>query len=256
LLPMPDRLLDEITDLYVQGQKTVEPRSGRMQVLFMPGSMITLLWRLTSGLSGRSVYEKISPLAGRQGETIFGDQLTVVDDPLNDAYPGATSFDDEGVACSPLTLVEKGVLRSFYYDLKFASKLGVPSTGHGYRTGPWGGDPATIKPQPALTHLVIRPGMATLPQLIAMMDRGLIVEGALGAHSGNIPNGDYSIGVSPGLYVEHGRIIGRVKDAMVAGNIYQTLRNVIALGETLTPSFGGARVPPLLCDGVSVTTKS
>jgi PmbA protein len=180
----------------------------------------------------------------------------VVDDPLNDAYPGARDFDDEGVACRPLVLVDKGSLQSFYYDLNYAKKMDVVPTGHGYRTGPWGGDPVTIKPAPALAHLFIRPGTATLSQLIAMMDRGLIVEGALGAHSGNIPNGDYSIGVSPGLYVENGQIIGRVKDAMVAGNIYETLKNVVALGDTLYPSFGGSWVPPLLCDGVSVTTKS
>lgn len=254
LQPMPDSLLAEIVDLYAQGRRTVEPKGGRMQVLFMPGSMITLLWRLTSGLSGRSVYENISPLAGLQGERVFSDALTVVDDPLDDAYPGATAFDDEGVPCGRLTLVDNGVLRSFYCDLKYAGKLGVPSTGHGFRTGPWGSDPVAIRPAPALAHLFIRPGTATLQQLIAMMDRGLIIEGALGAHSGNIPNGDYSIGVSPGLYVEHGRIVGRVKDAMATGNIYDTLRRVVELGDTLSPSFGGARVPPMLCDGVSVTT--
>jgi PmbA protein len=256
LEPMPDGLIKEMAELYARGQKTVEPKGGRMQVLFMPNSMITLLWRLASGLSGRSIYDGISPLAGRQGQAIFSTALTVVDDPLNDAYPGARTFDDEGTACDRLTLIDRGMLNGFYYDLKYARKLGATATGHGYRTGPWGDDPVTTKPGPALTHLFIKPGSAALAQLIAMMDRGLIVEGALGAHSGNIPNGDYSIGVSPGLYVEHGQVIGRIKDAMVAGNIYQTLKNVVALGDTPSPSFGGAWVPPLLCDGVAVTTKS
>lgn len=48
--------------------------------------------------------------------------------------------------------------------------------------------------------------------------------GALGAHSGNIPNGDFSIGLSPGLYVENGEIVGHVKDSMVAGNIYEVMK--------------------------------
>jgi len=253
---MPDVLINEMADLFGKGQKTVEPKGGRMKVLFMPDSMITLLWRITSGLSGRSIYEKISPIADKMGQKIFSQKLTIMDDPLNDNYPQARSFDDEGVACKPLTLIDQGVLKSFYYDLKYAKKMGVVSTGHGYRSGPWGGDPITIKPGPFLPHLFIKPGITPLAKLISMMDRGIIIEGALGAHSGNIPNGDYSIGISPGLYVENGEIVGQVKDAMVTGNIYQTLTNVVELGDTLSPSFGGAWVPPLLCEGVSVTTKS
>jgi PmbA protein len=253
---MPDFLMDEMTDLFGKGRETVRADGGKMQVLFMPGSMITLLWRIISGLSGRSLYEKITPAAEKLGQRIFSQKLTITDDPLNDGYPGARSFDDEGVPCRPLTLVDRGVLKGFYYDLKYADKMGVSSTGHGYRSGPWGGDPLTAKPGPFPSHLFIKPGAASLARLIAMMDRGIIVEGALGAHSGNIPNGDYSIGVSPGLYVEKGQIAGRIKDAMVTGNIYQTLDSVVELGDTLSPSFAGAWVPPLLCDGVSVTTRS
>ncbi|MRR10452.1 TldD/PmbA family protein, partial [bacterium] len=198
LEPMPDGMIDEMVELFGRGRTTVEPAGGRMRVLFMPGSMITLLWRLFSGLSGRSVYENISPLAGRAGQRLFSGQLTVVDDPLRDSVPGARAFDDEGTACRRRPLVEQGVVRDFYCDLNYGAKLGAASTGHGYRSG----DPVMARPGPALTHCFIEPGTATLSQLVAMMDRGIIVEGALGPHSGNIPNGDYSIGVSPGLYVE------------------------------------------------------
>ena len=76
----------------------------------------------------------------------------------------------------------------------------------------------------------------------------------MGAHSGNILNGDYSVGVSPALYIENGEIIGRVKDTMVAGNIYNTLKNVIAIGDTLN-LVGNEMVPILLCDNVSVSAK-
>jgi PmbA protein len=253
---MPESLMAEMTDLFGKGQKTVQPRGGRMKVLFMPDSMITLLWRIAIGLSGRSLYEKISPVAGKLGQRIFSPKLTIYDDPLNDAYPGARAWDDEGVACKKLPLVDQGVLKNFFYDLKYAEKMNATSTGHGYRGDIWGGDPVTVKPVPFLGHLFISPGTASLAKLISQMDRGIIIEGAMGAHSGNIPNGDYSIGIGPGLYVENGQIVGRVKDAMAAGNIYDTLSNVVEVGDTLYPSFEGARVPPLLCEGVSVTTKN
>ena len=256
MVKMPDNLIAEMTDLFKQGQKTVQPKGGRMKVLFMPESMITLLWRIVSGLSGRSVYEKISPNAARLGQRIFSPKLTIYDDPLNDACPGARAWDDEGVPCKKLSLIEQGVLKGFFYDLKYAEKMSAASTGHGYRGDIWSGDPVTVKPVPFLGHLFMEPGPASLAKLISQMDRGIIIEGVMGAHSGNIPNGDYSIGIGPGLYVENGQIVGRVKDAMAAGNIYETLSNVVEVGDTLYPSFEGARVPPLLCEGVSVTTKA
>ncbi|MDI6739208.1 MAG: TldD/PmbA family protein [Candidatus Edwardsbacteria bacterium] len=251
---MPQGLLDELIMLYKHGVKIAEPKAGRMKVLFMPDSLITLLWRMQSGTSSKNVYEKVSPISKKIGRKIFSERLTIVDDPLDDRYPGARAFDDEGVACKPLTLVKNGVLKSFYYDLKYAKKLKAKSTGHGYRSGPWGGDPISLRPDPALAHLFIRPGKRSFMELVKSMDRGIILEGVLGPHSGNIPNGDYSVGASPGFYVEDGEIAGRVKDVMVAGNIYQTLKNVIDLGDALYPAFGGW-APAVLCDDVSVATK-
>jgi PmbA protein len=58
------------------------------------------------------------------------------------------------------------------------------------------------------------------------------------------------------LYVEKGEIVGRVKDAMVAGNVYQTLKQVVDIGDMLYPSFWGSWLPPILCDDVSVATKN
>ena len=90
--------------------------------------------------------------------------------------------------------------------------------------------------------------------LLKEMGTGVVVAGVLGAHSGNILNGDYSIGLSPGLWVENGEIAGRVKDAMVAGNVYEDLKNVVALGDRQHAGFMG-RFPALLLDGVSFATR-
>jgi PmbA protein len=253
---MPDELVNEMIDLYKKTSKVLEPKGGKMKVLFMTSSQITFNWRILSGISSKTVYEKVSPVAGRIGEKIFDEKITIHDDPLNDKLPGARCFDDEGVACKPLTVVENGVLKSFFYDLDHAKKMNVQPTGHGYRTTRWGGDRLTLKPVPALSHMTIKPGKKSFAELVKSIDRGIIIENALGFHSGNIPNGDYSVGVNPGFYVENGEIIGRVKDAMVAGNIYETLKNVVDVGDKLYPCSDGARVPVILCDKVSVATKS
>ncbi|MCK4858335.1 MAG: hypothetical protein KAT58_10225 [candidate division Zixibacteria bacterium] len=99
----------------------------------------------------------------------------------------------------------------------------------------------------------IEPGDKSLADLIQFMGTGLIVDAIQGAHSGNIPNGDYSVGIASGFYVENGEIIGRVKDAMIAGNIYDSLNRVIAVGDTLYPCHA-SWAPAILFDQVSVAS--
>jgi PmbA protein len=250
--PWPGAYLEEVVSLYLASRKDAKPAGGRMKVLFMPMSLIALVWRLQSGTSAKSVYEGISPLAGKVGERIFDAKLTLCDEPRHPEHLEARPFDDEGTPCDRFPLVEDGVLRGFYNSLEYAKKLGVPPTGHGWREAMWSRDPVAVPPAPFVLNLRCVPGEHSFAELVSMMDRGLILEGTLGAHSGNIPNGDYSVGASPGLYVEDGVIVGRVRDAMVAGNVYDTLRSVAAIGDSPRHSFLG-RLPPILCDDVNVT---
>ena len=128
-------------------------------------------------------------------EGIFDEKLTIVDDPLNDRLPGARGFDDEGIPCRPLTLVDEGVLKTFYYDLFYAKKLNALPTGHGYKSAMWGGETVSFKPAPSLSHVHIKPGTHSFRGLVRSMDKGVVIAGVMGAHSGNILNGDYSVGL-------------------------------------------------------------
>jgi PmbA protein len=87
------------------------------------------------------------------------------------------------------------------------------------------------------------------------MGRGVVVADVMGPHSGNILNGDYSMGLSPGLWVENGEIVGQVKDAMVAGNVYETMREVVSVEDRVRSVYMG-RFPAVLFDHVSLATKA
>ena len=246
---IPDEDLNFILHTYNKSLEEANPRGRKMKVLFLPDTMYGLIWRLQSATNGKTIYEKKSPVSEKMGQEIFDRKLTVYNDPLNNKIPGARSFDDEGTPCRYFPVVENGVLKNFYYDLQYAEKLKASPTGHGFRGG------IVSKPSPSLGHLFIKPGDKSLLELIGSMDRGIIIAGLLGAHSGNIPNGDFSMGLSPGLYVEGGEIVGNVKDAMVAGNIYDVMKNVLAIEDTLYPANTG-NFPAVLFDSVSVATKS
>ena len=250
----PDSHLQFILETYERSLREIQIQGGRMKVLFLPETLYALLWRVQSVTNGRNIYQKVSPVMERLNEKIFDERLTLYDDPLNDRFPGARGFDDEGTPCRLFKVIEKGVLTHFYYDLYYAGKMGASPTGHGYKSAMWGGETVSFKPSPALEHLYIKPGEKPFTDLLRLMDKGIVIAGVMGAHSGNILNGDFSIGLSPGVYVENGEIVGRVKDAMAAGNIFDTLNHIIDLEDTLHPASGGM-FPAILFDGVSVATK-
>jgi PmbA protein len=252
---MSDELVSEVANLYSIGDTVIDSPSGKMKVLFLPESMVTFVFRLSSGMSAKSLYDGISPLAERTGEQLFSPILSIYNDPTDRRFVAPRLFDDEGVPCTRFPLIEAGVFKGFFNDLHYAAKLDCAPTGHGFRTSMWGGDPTSQKPMPSLTRLVITPGNDSFAELIGQMDRGVIIGDPLGPHSGNIPNGDYSVGVCPGFYVEDGKIKGRIKDTMVSGNIYETLNHVSAVGDRLYPSWGGY-FPAVLCDDVSVAARS
>mgnify|MGYP001175488899 CR=1 FL=1 len=253
--PVDEEFLESILRLYGSGEKEVTTRAGAMQALFMPETMYTFIWRLQSATSGESLCNRQSPLADSLGEAIIDEKLTITNDPLDETIPGARAFDDEGVACRRINIVEKGSLMSFYYDLYYAARMNTEPSGHGFKTSRWGGDPVTMKPAPALTHVTIEPGNTGFWNLVRRMDRGVIVCGVLGAHSGNIPNGDFSVGICPGLYVEKGEIIGRIKNAMIAGNIYSVMKRVIDIEDRTHAAYTGY-YPAVLFDSMNVATES
>jgi predicted Zn-dependent protease len=105
-------------------------------------------------------------MSGRIGEKLVGDNITIWDD-ATDPRQRAVPFDWEGVAKRKVTMIEKGIARGPVYDSYTAHKEGRTSTGHGFPApNTWG---------PAPTHLFLAPGEATLSEMIAATERGLLV---------------------------------------------------------------------------------
>lgn len=252
LHPMSGASLENVLRLYEADHVETRPVAGKHKVLFMPRAMNTILWRLQSGTSGQSLHQGISPLAGKMGEKSFSDILTLRNNPLNDSIPGARAVDDEGVPCSDFALIDRGVFKGFYYDLNYSTKANVAPTGNGFRRTMWGVDPIMVRPQPYLGHLYFDKGEKSFDELLKDMGTGIVVFGALGEHTGNIPNGDFSIGLSLGLFVENGRIAGKCKDTMISGNVYDIMKRAVAVGSESEPAYSNN--PPVLFDGVDVSS--
>ncbi len=249
LEPVSDANLAWLSETYERSLPEKRPPSGLARVLCMPHALYVLLWRLGAALRAREVYEGVSPLKDRLGQQIASSRFSLEDRPLDQVWPGARSFDDEGTACANTTLIDQGVLRRFYTDRFYAWKTGLTPTGHGYRPD------AATRVSPMLGHFYVRPGTHRFGDLLADIGDGIVAWSILGAHSGNIVHGDFSIGLSPGLVVQDGEIVGHVKDAMIAGNVYRLLGQLVAVGEELKPVPMGGRAPALLFADVSFTRR-
>lgn len=223
---------------------TVE--SGDMPVIFTPEGMAVLNLALVMGINGKNVSMGDSPLAGRLGETIADQRLTIIDDPLIDYAPGSDRIDDDGVACRATPIVENGVLRNFLYDLDAAGRAEAESTGNGVGCNP--------------TNLVVAEGDTSLQRMIADTKEGLLVHDVLGLGQGNVISGAFSVNVQLGYKIENGEVVGRVKDVMLAGNAYDAVKEIAVIGdkaEWTHGMFGGASfVPPVKIGKLSVVAKT
>ncbi|MDO8636664.1 MAG: metallopeptidase TldD-related protein, partial [Dehalococcoidia bacterium] len=177
----------------------------------------------------------------------FDTRLSLWDDPTLAYRPASCPCDDEGIPSQRTPLIEQGVVKNFLYDLQTAALAGKKSTGNGHRSG---GPPA-----PSPSAFIIAPGKTTLNEMVSDIKEGLVVEDLMGASQGNILGGDFSGNVLLGYKVENGKIVGRVKDTMVSGNVYQLLKEIAAIGNEVKWVGGFLNTPPLYFSSVSVASK-
>lgn len=244
-----DNLADRVIWQLEMAKKKATVSTKLLPIIFTPhGVASALLSPLVLALNGKAVLEGASPLKDKLGEQVFDKKLSLWDDATVAYGVGSYPFDDEGVPSHRLPLVTNGVVANFLYDLQTAALAGTHSTGNGQRVG--GGFPS-----PAISSLILGKGNVSFQAMVKDMKEGLIVEDVIGAEQGNLLGGDFSGNVLLGYKVESGEIVGRVKDTMIAGNVYQVLKELLGIGQEARWVGGILQTPPLYCSSVSVTTK-
>ncbi len=243
---------EKITALVLQQLELAKNRaaapSRELPVVFTPNGVASaLIMPLMAAFNGKTVLEGASPIGSRLGETVFDDKLWLWDDPTVSYCTGSRPCDDEGIPSQRTPLVEKGSVAGFLYDLQTAALAGKRSTGNGSRS--------RGLPAPAPGAFVMAPGSTTFDEMVKDMKEGLVIEQLMGADQGNVLGGDFSGNVLLGYKVENGKIVGRVKDTMVSGNVYQLLKEITAIGKEARWVGGFLQIPHLYFPGLSVTSK-
>lgn len=229
----PDTIATEVIQRLAWAERSVAPPQGQVPVVFT-AKAADLLWdTLCAALSGKRVAEGASPWSERLGQTVIAETLSLRQDPT--AGPYSCPFDDEGMLIQPVELVSQGVMKGIYCDRKVGRQLGIDSTGNGFRPGLGG------YPQPSLLNLIVESGSLMWEQMIGSLDDAIVIDQVLG--NGGGLSGELSVNLELGYRVRQGQIVGRVKDTMIAGNVYTALKHLIGLGNdsvwnssTYTPS--------------------
>lgn len=204
-------------------------------VIFEPRTARALLGDIFDAVNGSSIYRHASFLAGKLGEKIAADNVTIVDDATIPGLFGTSPFDDEGVASRRTVVVEKGVLTSYLLNTYTARKLGLKTTGNASRgvTGNAGVGPG---------NFFLENGTVSPDRILAGIPNGLYVTELIGG-GGNTVTGDYSSGAA-GLWIEDGKLTYPVSEITIAGNLKQMLLDIAEIGSDL--EFRGSIASPTI----------
>lgn len=208
--------------------------SGTMTIVVEARAARNLLRHFTNPLSGAAVQQKESFFEGKLGKKIASPILTLTDEPHLPGALGSRPFDGEGMSTKTRTVIEKGVLGTFFFDVYYANKMSVA--------------PTTARP----ANYVVARGTKDLAALLADAKNGILVTSFLGGNS-NATTGVFSLGIV-GFRFANGEKKDPISEMNISGNHLQFWNKLVATGND-TYLYSSTRSPSLVLEGVSVAGK-
>ncbi len=214
-----------------------KPIEGKFEgtVILTPGSAANFIEMLVNNyISDGVIINGTSQWLDKVGEQVAGEQLTVSLKPFDERIVIGERATGSGFRTEDVTLIEKGVLKTHRLSLYGSNKTGRPVVKN---TG---------------FDLVVGNGKKTLAELIASVDRGLILGGFSGGQPG--ANGEFSGVAKNSFLIEKGKIAGAVTETMVNGNLGEAFRRIRGISREVLCD-GGSVVPWIAVDGIVISGK-
>jgi len=206
--------------------------SGKMPVVLYPGWGGVLMHEAVGhGLEGDAVFRGASIFAGKIGQKVGSDLVTLVDDSSWPNARGTTDFDDEGTPGQRNVLIENGILKGYMHDLISAKLLNAAPTGNGRRQS------YRFIPIPRMTNTFLENGTAKREDIIADTKKGLFVK-ALSGGSVDTTTGEFNFNVRVAYLIEGGKVTSPVSGAALIGKGIDVLTNIDAVADDLDLGVG------------------
>jgi PmbA protein len=196
----------------------------KVPVIFDQLTARSLISNIFEAVEGESVYRKASFLAGKLGERVALDNVTMIDDGTIAGLFGTSPFDDEGVPSRRTVVIDRGILTSYLLNTYTARKLGLRTTGNAARG---------ITGNASVGHgnLYLEKGERSPDEIIRGIAKGLYVTELIGSGV-NTVTGDYSRGAA-GLWIENGEFAYPVSEITIASTLQEMLMNFASIGSDL-----------------------
>ena len=220
-------------------QNSIHPETiqGKFEgtVILTPGSTEDFIWMLLSNYTSDSVIiDGTSQWLDKVGEQVADEKLTVSLKPYDERIINGERGTANGFRSEDVTIIDRGMLKTHRLSLYGANKTGRPVVKN---TG---------------SDLVVEPGDRTLEEIIASIDKGLILGGFSGGNPGT--NGEFSGVAKNSFLIENGKIKGAVTETMVNGNLGEAFRNIRGISKELLCN-GDSVIPYIAVDGIIVSGK-
>ena len=224
--------------------------TGSCPVVLEGSVVCELLDAFMPALFAKNVQNHMSVLEGKLGQKIAGENILLTEEPQLDGGLGNRSFDDEAVRCTSKTLIADGKLETYLYNRQSAKAEEKTSGGNGFKPS------FSDEVETGYTNVVLHPGKNSREELLAKMGHGLLISGVSGTFAGaNATSGNFSL-IAKGYRVENGQLGKGVTQITVAGNFFEMLRNIEALGselENMGSTHGYVYAPALLVKALAIS---
>ncbi len=228
----PEYVASKAAERALLGLKAKPAPAGKFTVVMSPEAGGTMIHEAVGhGLEADLVQQGLSVYAGRLGEKVASELVTVVDDATIPGYNGSFTVDDEGVPAQRKVLIENGILVGYMYDRLRAMKEGKESTGNGRRQS------YAHIPIVRMTNTFIAPGKDSAEDIIRDTKRGVYVV-KMGGGEVNTVTGDFVFEIMEGYMIENGEITYPIRGATLIGNGPQALKDIDAVGKEVGWSIG------------------
>jgi PmbA protein len=217
------------------GARKLATRKAR--VLFEAPLVCGLLGNFVQAASGGALYRKATFLVDALDKPLFGEHITVAEDPHRPRAGGSAPFDEEGVRARARNVIDGGRLTGYFLSTYSARKLGMKSTGNA-------GGAYNLELVSSRTQ-----SQHDFAGLLRELGSGLLVTELIG-QGVNYVTGDYSRGAS-GFWVEGGEIRYAVEEITIAGNLRDMYRQIAVVG-TDQVQRGGKIAGSIIIEGMTI----
>jgi TldD protein len=164
------------------------------------------------------------------GKPLAIKQLNVVDDATMPGLPGSLKYDDEGVPAQRKYLIKDGILTQRLHNRETAGKMHEAPTGNARALN------ATYPPIVRMTNTGIETGEHSFQDMIKDIEEGVYAVRMLGGQT----NGEmFTFAAAEGYMIRNGKLAEKVNDVTLTGNVFQTLKDIEAIGNDSIYVSGG-----------------